>query len=455
MTKVTNQEVNLLGLVELSHRHLTDTLFRRVHKDVRSKEQQLQWTLHYLVQFWTAVILRAPVSLTQALNDARGLVGDKVRKDLYPPVEASPEAFFEKCRDLKWEFFHAVYEGFTESILPEAPRTYGTALGKIFEHFPDIFIIDGSKCDAIRHRLKLLWKEKSVVLPGAVTAIYDLARGITRHLLFSVDAAAHELPRAISLLAQLPKGALIIGDRLYALPKFFRALSDNGLWGLSRRNKIVKIKEIEVLSRKQDGRTLVEDLLVEAGSGQGGPKVMLRLIRYRHKELRRDLVTNVLDPTQLSAEEALELYPWRWSIERLFFDLKEVLNLHRFYAANANAVAMQIYAAAIVHTACRVCQSIIARDHGITPEEISPAKLYPKLAAASNDVAITGVYHIQLEEMHGHLERPDMKVFRFSTTTLDAILVEKRKGRRRMIHFHPERRHWKSLVQINGFKKLS
>jgi hypothetical protein len=114
---------------------LTDALFRWVHKDVRSKERQRQWTLHYLVQFWTAVILRAPILLTQALNDARGLVGDKVRDNLYPPVESRSEAFFEKCRDLKWQLFHSVYERFTESILPEAPRNYGTVLGHIFEHF--------------------------------------------------------------------------------------------------------------------------------------------------------------------------------------------------------------------------------------------------------------------------------------------------------------------------------
>ncbi|HLP80817.1 MAG TPA: transposase, partial [Nitrosomonas sp.] len=231
MTKVTHQEVNLLGLVELMHRHLTEALFSRVHTDVRNKERQRQWTLKYLVQFWTAVVLRAPVSLTQALNDARGLVTDKVRDTFYPPVESTNEAFFEKCRNLKWQFFHAIYEGFTESILPEAPKNYGSALKHIFERFPDVFVIDGSKCDAIRHRLKLLWKEKSVVLPGAVTAVYDLAHGITRHLVFSADAASHELPRALDVLAGLPKGALVLGDRLYALPKFFRALSENGLWG--------------------------------------------------------------------------------------------------------------------------------------------------------------------------------------------------------------------------------
>jgi hypothetical protein len=69
--------------------------------------------------------------------------------------------------------------------------------------------------------------------------------------------------------------------------------------------------------------------------------------------------------------------------ERLFFDLKEVLNLHRFYTSSPNGVAMQVYAAALVHTALRVAQGHIAQASGIEPEEIAPAKFFPRLAAAS------------------------------------------------------------------------
>lgn len=95
------------------------------------------------------------------------------------------------------------------------------------------------------------------------------------------------------------------------------------------------------------------------------------------------MLTNVLTPPRLTAEEALDLSPYRWSIERMFFDLKEVLTLNRLYAANPNAVAMQVYAAAIVDNAFRVAQSDAAAHVGWEPEEISPAKLFPKIATAS------------------------------------------------------------------------
>jgi hypothetical protein len=64
----------------------------------------------------------------------------------------------------------------------------------------------------------------------------------------------------------------------------------------------------------------------------------------------------------------------------MFFDLKKVLNLNRLYAANPNAVAMQVYAAAIVYNALRVAQSEGAAQVGWAPEQLSPAKFYPKVA---------------------------------------------------------------------------
>ena len=67
----------------------------------------------------------------------------------------------------------------------------------------------------------------------------------------------------------------------------------------------------------------------------------------------------------------------------MFFDLKEVLNLNRLYAANPNAVAMQVFAAAIVYNAFRVAQSEAAAQVGRPPEDISPAKFFPKIAVAS------------------------------------------------------------------------
>lgn len=391
MTAKGPRTVNLLETVELLHTHLTASLCRKVFRQARSRQRQRKWTFHALAQFWTAVIIRAPQSLSQALSETASGKGP-----LYPAVQASPEAFFEKCQSMPWPFFSQLYQAFLESVLPEAPRLYAQELGSLWERFPEIWIVDGSRCDAIARRLKILWNQHCSILPGCLSVLYDLRRGIARHVQFCPDAGANEVPRGKRLLSQLPEGTLLMGDRLYARQSFIQQLIDHKLFGLFRRNKLLTLKTLRIISRQQGSRTFLQDALVKAGSGAHGEPITLRYIRYKRGRFQRDLFTTVLDPAILSAEEALQLYPLRWTIERMFFDLKEVLNLHRFYAANPNAVAMQIYAAALVHTAFRIAQARIAQTHGVSPETLSPAKLFPKLAAASSRLADIACYKMEL-----------------------------------------------------------
>jgi len=109
----------------------------------------------------------------------------------------------------------------------------------------------------------------------------------------------------------------------------------------------------------------------------------MRQIRYTTRRLTMDLLTSVLDPARLTAEEALDCYRLRWQVERLFFDLKEVLDLRHFYLASPQGVAQQVYAAAAVYAAMRVAQARTAQEHRLSPEELSPAKLFPRVARVS------------------------------------------------------------------------
>ena len=64
----------------------------------------------------------------------------------------------------------------------------------------------------------------SASLAWLSAAFYDLYRGIVRHLAFNADAAAGELPRAIAALEHVPKGTLLVGDRLYGVGAFLCGL---------------------------------------------------------------------------------------------------------------------------------------------------------------------------------------------------------------------------------------
>jgi len=418
------QRVDLLGLVELLHKHLTETLCEEVFEQTRDSERQREWSLHALVWFWVAVTIRAPKALTHTLAQS-GIGGDK----LLPHVEATSEAFFQKCKDLRSDFFSKLYEALGPRLLNEAAEVYAQELSALREHFPEIWAMDGSQLAEVAHRLKILWKVHAAVLPGRVMAFYDLFRGINRAMCFEPDAAKNENLLAKEALTIVPEGTLILGDRLYGVPGYFEKLSQRKQWGLFRRNGTAKVEIVEVLSRKQDGRILLEDLLVRVGSGANGiPRQLVRLIRYRAGKKKLDLFTNVLNAEKLPADQAVKLYGMRWNIERMFFDLKEVLNLNRFYAANPNAIAMQVYAGVIVYNALRIVQGRIAQMHKIPPEMISPARLFPQAAAvAAKYATVEMTWDDTLRLNPGvKLNKPDYRASGFGTTTLGSILVRKK-----------------------------
>ena len=56
-------------------------------------------------------------------------------------------------------------------------------------------------------------------------------------------------PGAIAALEHVPKGTLLVGDRLYGVGAFFAALSERGLVGLCRRNGRQSWRWLRELSR--------------------------------------------------------------------------------------------------------------------------------------------------------------------------------------------------------------
>ena len=375
----------------------------------------------------------------------------------WPPVQASPEAFCQRCQSLTWRFFANLYEAFLLQVLPQAQPCYASPVHTLREYFQEVWIVDGSRLDAVAKRLKLLWDVRAPVLPGCLTAFYDLYRGMVRHLACNADAAAGELPRAIAALEHVPEGTLLGGDRLYGVGAFFAALSERGLCGLCRRHGRQSWRWLRELSKTSSAAGTAWDTLIEIKGKKDSPTQTLRWLRWRQGRESWEMLTNVVEPQRLSIRDALRLYPWRWKVERLFFDLKEVLNLHRFYTSSPNGVAMQVSAAALVHTAFRVAQGHIAHAIGTQPEEISPARFFPRMAAAAIGWTWSEVAFIEMQKANPgiDLHKPDWHRCEFAWTTFEHIRVEPRNGRRRKRRFCKSRKQWKSCTHIPGGKKLT
>jgi hypothetical protein len=444
-----DRRVDLLGMTRLLFQILTPVLCETVFQKHRDTEREREWTFAAVIQFWAALVVRHPPSIEQGVEQARRTRG---RDRIWPKVAATSQAFLGKCQALRPHFFKAFYEAFVKRLLPRAPQAYASWMAGLREHFPDILVVDGSRLDAVAHRLGLLRPIRSPILPGCVTVFYDLFRGICRQVLFYADAAVAELPRAQDALEWITKGTLILGDRLYSSVQYFSVLMDLGLYGLFRKNGRLKIKRLQVLSRKQGSRSLLEDVLVRVGCVVNQPPVLLRLIRYRGQGRSLDLLTNVLDPKKLSAQQAVSLYGLRWSIERLFLDMKETLDLHTLYSSHPHLVAQQVYATALVHAAFRVAQAGIAASARVLPEQLSPQKLFPRLAEASSGYAQCQWQAIRVRQLNPgvKIRMPDLRSMPGASATLGSLLVQHRRTKRRRRRFCPSRKRWKSLAHIPG-----
>ena len=443
--------IHLAPTVELIHKHLTESLCEEVFRSVRTSERQRKWSLFGLARVWLDVILEPPPSLSHVLERTRR--GDP--RGLLPEVAASPEAFFQKCKGFSSAFFMGLYTRFIAEVERDAPKQYCGQVAYLRDRFSAVVILDGSRLDKIAHRLKILWSEKAAVLPGCLLAVYDIFRGIATQLWFDPDAAASEFDRAIRAAECLGPETLATGDRLYCTLKLFRLLTEQGSFGLFRRNKTLSFKKIRRLSRIRANGAVIEDLLVRAGAGDNAME--LRLIRLKVEGKTYEAFTNVMDAERLSAKDIVTLYPLRWRVERLFFDLKVVLNLERFYAANPNAVAMQVFAGAIVHAAFRIAQANIAKKLRVPPEDLSPQKLFPLLALASIKVIEAEfIFEVTCRANKGvKLRKPSWRNLPDTVVSLERVRVQRRSHKRKKRKFDPRRRDWKSFTKIRGGRKLT
>ena len=454
MRNRTAPTVDLLEAVEMVHRHVTEAVCSEAWAEVRTTERERVWTLEDMVRFWVAVTVDPPPSLRHALAQATG------ERPRYPAPLASPQAFFARSQGWTWEFLRGVFERVRARLAAEAPRAYERSLAEAMGRFQAVYGVDGSNLDAVARRLKALRRSAGVPLAGSILAFYDFGTGTIARLDFEPRVERAEFDRAVEGLAALAPGTLLVGDRLYGVPKFFAALGERGLFGVARRFSAVSLSQWTLISRTRTSRgETVEDFRVVAGTGQTAPAQALRLVRLRRgTRTVLELLTNVMDPERLATGEALALFRIRWKVERLFSDLKEVLKLSRFYSANSNAVGMQVYAAAIVHTALRAAQAKVAQEAGIAPERISTKKFFPQVAAAS--CALTGA-RCGCEGMRRanpgvRLKDPDWSAMPFARIALASVLVEVRTSKRpRWTAPNPSdsREPWRSLPRPRGAKR--
>jgi DDE family transposase len=160
-----------------------------------------------------------------------------------------------------------------------------------------------------------------------------------------------------SLLAQLPRQALLLADRLYGCAAFaaqaLAACQRVGSHFLIRARSNIKAR---TLQRLPDGSRLIELPVRAKGSRKVVQRLTLREIRvqvrrpgHRTHELR--LWTTLREPAAAPALELVDLYARRWEHELYYREVKRVLRKNELLQSHTVETAAQEIAALVLASA--------------------------------------------------------------------------------------------------------
>lgn len=178
-----------------------------------------------------------------------------------------------------------------------------------------------------------------------------LAAAIGRH-------GQSEWALAHGLLAQLPKGALLLADRLYGCAAFAvhaaAACARVGSHFLLRARPAIKPR---VISRLKDGSRLIR-VPVREKNRRGHilqwlemREICVRVGRKGHRTHELRLWTTLLDPRTAPALELAQLYARRWEHELYFRELKRQLRKSAVLQSHTVDTAAQEIAALVLASA--------------------------------------------------------------------------------------------------------
>ena len=149
----------------------------------------------------------------------------------------------------------------------------------------------------------------------------------------------------VGRILQFPKGSIVVMDKAYNDYSWYKQLTDNGIFFVTRLKTNAKYRMIErreVLRNKG----LTSDQTIEFTGLQIAKKcpVQLRRIGYRDPETGKHYVF-LTNNFKLAAKTIADVYKARWQVELFFKWIKQNLKIKSFVGTSKNAVMTQIWIA--------------------------------------------------------------------------------------------------------------
>lgn len=293
-----------------------------------------------------ALVLSLLWQQTGSINELVRIVHEECVLWVAPLQGLTQQALSTRLRMLPAELFLRVLL----EILPglakrsqQRSRPLPAELAWAKAHYSQVCACDGSTLDALLRKVGLLQENEKNPLAGRMLAILDIVTRLPTEIWYEEDAQAHDQSFLDKVCSHLRKDSLLIFDLGFTNFTFFRQLTEQGVFFITRAKRNLAFQMESVLLKT----ALVHDQI--GWIGQGDDRQRVRLIQFLYQGKWYRYLTNDLDATRLPVEYAVALYWQRWRIEDAYAIVKRLLGLAFFHCSAQNAVQMQLWATWILY----------------------------------------------------------------------------------------------------------
>ena len=232
----------------------------------------------------------------------------------------------------------ALYEVLFEKLLG---RCQGVVPGHQFRFKNPLYSLDASTIDLC---LSVFPWAKFRTTKGAVKLHVGLNHaGYLPEFVTLTEGRKHDV--TVGRILKFPKGSIVVMDKAYNDYAWYKQLTDNGIFFVTRLKTNAKYRVIERREVLQS-KGLTSDQTIEFTGLQIAKKcpVQLRRIGYRDPATGKHYVF-LTNNFKLAARTIADIYKARWQVELFFKWIKQNLKIKSFVGTSRNAVMTQIWIA--------------------------------------------------------------------------------------------------------------
>jgi transposase len=157
------------------------------------------------------------------------------------------------------------------------------------------------------------------------------------------DGKSHDITAARKI--QFQPGTIVVMDKGYVHYDWWKQLSQQGVYFVTRLKKDLKWKELEQRPVPQNS-AMLRDQIIEIRPHRRNYALKLRVVT-KWDEQKQEEIQFLTNHLEFGTTTIARIYKERWQIEIFFKSLKQLLRVKTFVGTSANALKTQIWTALI------------------------------------------------------------------------------------------------------------